>query len=262
MKDLSSVSHREWLTLLEQLADIADPIALHFFKKASLKVEEKDNMTPVSEGDLAIEKEVRRILSETYPDLAVLGEEFGSCPQESPFKLIIDPIDGTSNFIRGIPIFAALLGLEVNGTIVAGVVSAPATKDRWSAARGLGATHNGTPIKVTSVSSLTESQAFYGGLFGKEARGNRDQLLTLLSQTKRQRGIGDYYAHTLVAMGCGEFAIDFGLAPWDLAPLGILVEEAGGKATQVNGDPFSPYTQSILVSNGLVHDEVVRVYKG
>lgn len=261
MRDLSSVSRQDWLQLLENLADIADPIALHFFKKASLKVEEKDNMTPVSEGDLAIEKEVRRVLAETYPNLSVLGEEFGSCPQDAPFKLIIDPIDGTSNFIRGIPIFAALLGLEVGGEIVAGIVSAPATKDRWSACKGHGATHNGVPIHVTAVDKLSESQAFYGGLFGKEARGNRENLLRLLSQTKRQRGIGDYYAHTLVAMGCGEFAIDFGLAPWDLAPLGILVEEAGGKVTQVNGEPFSPYTQSILTSNGLVHEAVISSYK-
>jgi len=262
MKKLSDVSPSQWLALLEQLSDIADPIALHFFNKASLKVEQKDNMTPVSEGDLAIEKEARRILSDTYPNLPVLGEEFGSCPEDSEYKLIIDPIDGTSNFIRGIPIFATLLAIEKQGEIVAGLVSAPATRDRWGASRGNGATHNGKAMHVTKVDSLAESQAFYGGLYGKEARGNREQLLHLLSQTKRQRGIGDYYAHLLVAMGCGEFAIDFGLAPWDLAPLGILVEEAGGTVTQVNGEKFSPYTQSILVSNGLVHEEALRAYNG
>ena len=262
MKKITDVTPAEWLLLLSQLSDIADPLALHFFNKASLKVEQKDNMTPVSEGDLAIEKEVRRVLNQTYPDLPVLGEEFDSCPEDSRYKLIIDPIDATSNFIRGIPIFATLLAVEIDEDIVAGLVSAPATKDRWAASRGNGATHNGKAIHVTKVDSLAESQAFYGGLFGKEARGNTEQLLHLLSQTKRQRGIGDYYAHLLVAMGAGEFAIDFGLAPWDLAPLGIIAEEAGGTVTQVNGKPFSPYTQSILVSNGWVHEAVLNAYNG
>lgn len=255
---------QEWLTLLHELADVADDIGLHYFKKAqsmTLGVDEKENRTPVSEGDLAIEKEVRAILDTKVPGLAVVGEEFGACDENEAIKLIIDPIDATSNFIRGIPFFACLLGLEVNNEIVAGVVSSPAQRDRWWASRGNGSFHNDRKLAVTQIAELEHAQAFHGGLFGNEARGNLDQLLHLLSKTRRQRGIGDYLAHVLVAMGCGEFAIDFGLAPWDLAPLGILVEEAGGKVSQVDGRPFSPYAGSILSTNGVIHDRVVEGYK-
>lgn len=256
---------QDWLTLLHELADVADDIGLHYFKKAqsmTLGVDEKENRTPVSEGDLAIEKEVRQILDTKVPGLAVLGEEFGSCDENERVKLIIDPIDATSNFIRGIPFFASLLAIEVDKKIVAGVVSSPAKNDRWWASLGGGSFHNEQKLSVTMISELENAQAFHGGLYGNEARGNLDQLMNLLSKTRRQRGIGDYLIHVLVAMGCGEFALDFGLAPWDLAPLGILVEESGGKVTHVDGSEFSPYGGSILTSNGVIHQKVVEGYEG
>lgn len=256
--DLRKKTPKDWLDHLLHLADIAEPIAMKHFNNAKLKVEYKDNATPVSEGDLEIEAHIRDYIKQTTPGLSVLGEEFDECNYNEPIKLIIDPIDGTSNFIRGIPFFATLLAIEIDKTIVAGVVSTPATQDRWYSARGEGAYHNGKRIHVSDISDLAASQAFYPGLYGNEARGNREKLLTLLSKTKRQRGFGDYLIHTMVAQGCGEFSLDYGLKPWDLAPLGILVEEAGGKVTDQFGNTFSPYEGSIVCSNGRVHDEVIR----
>ena len=253
----------EWLSLLHRLADSADEIGYHYFKKAQsmqLSVSHKDNRTPVSEGDLAIEKEVRSIVSSEVPELEILGEEFGACSKEAPLKLIIDPIDATSNFIRGIPFFACLMGIEVSGSIVAGMVSSPATKERWWASKGGGSFQNERPLQVSTIKELSNAQAFHGGLFGNEARGDFGKLMHVLSKTRRQRGIGDYLAHVLVAMGCGEFAIDFGLAPWDLAPLGILVEEAGGHVSDISGQTFSVYGNSIVSSNGCLHSEVIEAY--
>jgi histidinol-phosphatase len=256
---LEKNSHKDWLDFLIICADLADPIALKHFANSKLKVEYKGDSTPVSEGDLEIEARVRELIKETAPGLACLGEEFEKCDQSEPYKLIIDPIDGTSNFIRGIPFFATLLAIEVKGTIVAGVVSTAATGDRWLSARGVGAFHNGKRIHVSDITDLSKSQAFHAGLYGNEARGDLNNLLNLLSKTKRQRGFGDYLMHTMVAGGCGEFSIDYGLKPWDLAPLGILVEEAGGKVTAESGELFSPYEGSIVCSNGHLHDTVISL---
>jgi len=256
--NIKTFTPENWLDFLINCAEISEPIALKHFNNAKLKVEYKGDSTPVSEGDLEIETRVREMISTSAPGLAVLGEEFEKCDHDEPYKLIIDPIDGTSNFIRGIPFFATLLAIEVKGEIVAGLVSTPATEDRWFSARGLGAFHNGKKLHVSTISDLSQAQAFHAGLYGNEARGDLDKLLGLLSRTKRQRGFGDYLIHTMVAEGCGEFSVDYGLKPWDLAPLGILVEEAGGKVTDQFGKPFSPYEGSIICSNGHLHDVVVE----
>lgn len=256
---LETISPETWLSFLHTLADHAKDVALHYFD-STLKVDFKSDRSPVTQGDLEIETLIRKEVSLKYPTLSILGEEHGQCPLDAPFKLIIDPIDATSNFMRHIPFFATLLAIEINGTVVASVVAQHATGDRWSAALGKGAFHNTKSISVSTVSDIADSQAFYGGLFGREARGNFDSLMRLLSKTRRQRGLGDYLAHMLVAEGCGEFAIDFGLAPWDIAPLGLIVTEAGGIVTQVNGDAFSPYTQSIFCSNGKFHEELIQLY--
>ncbi len=255
----TDVSPAAWLSFLHTLADGAQDVALHYFE-STLQVITKSDNSPVTQGDLEIETLVRKEVALSYPGLSILGEEHGQCPLDAPFKLIIDPIDATSNFMRHIPFFATLLAIEINGIVVAAVVAQHATGDRWSAALGEGAFHNGKPISVSTVSEIADCQAFYGGLFGREARGNFESLMRLLSQTRRQRGLGDYLAHMLVAEGCGEFAIDFGLAPWDIAPLGLIVVEAGGRVTQVDGSPFSPYTGSILTSNGQFHEALVRTY--
>ena len=254
-----------WLTFLQNCADAADDLSRHYFNKAHLKVETKSNDTPVTEADLAIETEIRRIAAATYPDLPIYAEEYGQCPDDAPLKLIIDPIDGTQNFVRGIPFVGTLLAIEVNGEIVAGVASSAPSDDRWWAAKNQGSYYQRTcrkqdpprKLAVTTVTDLSQSQMFHSSPFGHEATGsNPDTFVKLLKSTKRQRGFGDFYAPMFVAQGAGEFAIDYNLKPWDMAPIKIIVEEAGGKFTDIQGTP-SIYTGTFLASNGHIHQTVL-----
>ena len=262
--DVSKTEHdvttHEWLSLLNQCADEADGIAKHFYDSNSFNISQKSDNSPVTEADQKIEEVIRQLLCDQFPTIGVIGEEFPDKNNDSSIKLIVDPIDGTSNFIRGIPIFGTLLAIEKNKSIVAGVISNGIRNERWSAGKNLGATYNTNPIKISDIKSIEESQAFYGSLFGREARGDFERLTRLLSKTKRQRGIGDFMTHMWVAMGYGEFGIDFGLQPWDIAPIGLIVEEAGGKITAVDGSPFNIYEGTILSSNGRFHDELVSLY--
>lgn len=251
----------DWKSLLVNCADQADDIARHYYDKVDLSITEKEDKSVVSEGDIEIEKHIRSYIASHCPSLEIYGEEFGACDRHAPYKLIIDPIDGTSNFVRKIPVFGTLLGIEIDGQVIAGLVSNPIMNDRWVALRDKGATYNEEPIQVSSIQSLNNAQGFYGSLYGREARGHTDQLLKLLSKTKRQRGIGDFLMHMWVANGYGEFGIDFNLQPWDLAPLGIIVEEAGGVVTATSGASFDIYEGSILSSNGCFHNDIVSVYQ-
>ena len=261
MTNLRDISPTEWLSFLHELADQAKDVALHYFE-STLEVDFKNDRSPVTKGDLEIERFIREQVTLRYPTLDILGEEHGQCPEDAACKLIIDPIDATSNFMRHIPFFATLLAIEIDSKIVAAVVAQHATGDRWSASLNGGAFKNGESIAVSKVDTIEDSQAFHGGLFGREARGDFESLMRLLKNTRRQRGIGDYLAHTLVAEGCGEFAIDFGLAPWDIAPLGLIITEAGGTVTQVNGETFDPYKGSILSSNSVLHNDLLSLYRG
>lgn len=249
-----------YIKILIDCASEADDIARHYYYKKSFTVKEKSDLSVVTQADLEIETKIRDFIFDLDIKMDVLGEEFDSNINNHNLKLIIDPIDGTSNFVRRIPLFGSLLALELDGKVIAGVVSNPISKERWVAAKNKGTSYNGDQIFVSTVSEIYKSQSFYGSLYGQEARGNSSKLLNLLSKTKRQRGIGDFLMHMWIASGYGEFAIDFGLKPWDLAPLGIIVEEAGGVVTQVNGQPFSIYEGSILSSNGQFHDQLVHIY--
>ena len=245
------------LATLHAMADEADAIALSYFQNTTLRVEDKPDHSPVSEADLAIETRIRELSIRALPGYTIWGEEFGLENPTASHKLIIDPIDATRNFIRGLPFFATLLAIEEEGCIVAGLVSAPATQDRWCAAVHQGAYHNNQRIHVSTTSDLSQSQAFYGSLYGSEAETlPLNTVLNLLSKTSRQRGIGDYYGHMLTAMGCGEFTLDFGLKPWDIAPIKIIVEEAGGKVTNLNGE-FSLKNGDIVTSNGTLHSTLL-----
>ncbi|MFQ5513551.1 MAG: inositol monophosphatase family protein [Myxococcota bacterium] len=247
-----------WLRFLEEIADTADPIALRYFRSAELRVSEKSDRTPVSEADLRIEEIVRERVARQHPELGVLGEEQGESAAGAERRLILDPIDGTRNFVRGIPIFATLLAIEERGELVAGVVSAPALNTRWSAARGSGARRGSRPLRVSAGSVLARAQLFHGSLGGVEGSEGVPGVLELARRTERQRGFGDFYQHVLVAEGAGEIAVDPVVSPWDVAPLVLLVEEAGGRATSVSGER-SVYAGSLVSTNGRLHDEALRV---
>ena len=252
---------REWLAFLERLADEADPIALRYFRSQDLHVTEKPNLGPVTEADLAIEEKLRRQTSQAHPALGILGEEQGETAGSGETRLIVDPIDATRNFLRGIPIFASLLAIEQAGEVVAGMVSAPALGTRWSAARGHGAFQGSRRLRVSGIRELDAAQLFHGSLGGVEANHLPPGLSTLVERTERQRGFGDFYQHVLVAEGAGEIAIDPTVSAWDIAPLLVLIEEAGGRATSLQGE-HSIYAGSFLSTNSVVHEQALRVLAG
>jgi len=250
----------EWLRVLTLLANEADAIALRYFRASDLHVTSKPDRSWVSQADLEIESTVRDILVREHPGVGVFGEELGAEAGRGAVRLIIDPIDATANFVRGIPIFATLLAIEDGDTIVAGLVSAPALGQRWSAARGGGAWCGDRRIRVSGVESLADAQVFHGSLAGIEAVPQTARIPSLLAMTRRQRGLGDFYQHALVAEGCGEIAVDPIAQPWDVAPLVVLVEEAGGRATTLEGSR-SIYEGSFVSSNGLLHETALSAFR-
>ena len=245
--------------LAKKVAKAAGKLALSYQEKA-LTIEAKGIQDFVTQADQQVEKQIRQALQAAYPEDGFFGEESESDVQQGQAFWAVDPIDGTRNFIGGLPFFASLLAIEEKGEVIAGMVSAPATGERWWAAKGKGSMYNGQPISVSTISTLKDAQAFHGSLYGCEASKKPEGVLNLLKQTARQRGMGDYYAHMLVAMGCGECAIDFNLKVWDMAPLKIIVEEAGGKLTDVTGKN-SIYNGNVVSSNLVIHDAVLQALK-
>jgi histidinol-phosphatase len=250
----------EWLALLTEIADQADKIALHHFRKEDLRVHKKPDMSPVTEADRRIEGMARMLCRSRYPELGICGEEEGETSGSRETRLIVDPIDGTKNFVRGIPIFATLLAIEEGNEIIAGMASAPALRTRWYAARGHGAFRGKHRLTVSAVNRLADAQIHHGGLSAPDGTRPWPHLLTLAKHAGRSRGFGDFYQHLLVAEGAGELAVDPIVYPWDVAALQVIVEEAGGRATTVAGQR-SVYGGNLVTSNGLVHDEALRVLK-
>jgi histidinol-phosphatase len=250
-----------WLALLVEIADRVDPIALERFRAQDLHVEEKPDRSILTEADLRVEEEARRLVAERHPEIGILGEEQGERVGLGSTRLIIDPIDATANFARGIPVFATLLALEEAGEIVAGVVSAPALGARWTAARGAGAWAGSRRLRVSGISDVSRAQIFHGSLGGNEVPRRVPGMLDLLQGSLRQRGFGDFYQHVLVAEGAGEVAIDPILNPWDVAALLVLVEEAGGRATTLGGER-SIYGRSLVTTNGRLHERALAILAG
>jgi histidinol-phosphatase len=238
-----------------RLADAADAITLARFRAADQVVETKPDLTPVTEADRAVERELRARIATERPGHGIVGEELGT-QGEGPVRWILDPIDGTKNFIRGVPVFATLIALERDGRVELGVVSAPALGRRWWAARGQGAFANGQPARVSRVASLGDANLLYSSLAGWEARGRGEAMTTLLRRAWRTRGFGDFWMHMLVAEGAADVAVEPEVSLWDLAPLQIIVEEAGGRFTDLKGRA-RPDGGSALSTNGLLHDEVL-----
>jgi histidinol-phosphatase len=248
------------LPFLEQLADQADAIALRHFRSAGLTAEWKSDRSPVTLADRGIEEAVRDSVRRRHPELGILGEEEGESGPGG-LRLILDPIDGTRNFLRGIPVFATLLAVERAGEVIAGLVSAPALGLRWRAARGAGAWCGERRLGVSPVGTLAESQLFHGSIGGSREGNPLASLQPLADRVSRTRGFGDFYQHLLVAEGAGEIAVDPTMKPWDIAALQVIVEEAGGRCTSLRGER-SIYEGSLVSTNGRLHDEVVAILTG
>ena len=254
------------LELALALCDIADAITSAAFRRPDLAVETKPDLTPVTEADRGVEQAIRDELSQLRPGDAVLGEEFGGpgAAAGSSRRWIVDPIDGTKNFVRGIPVWATLLALEADGLLTLGVVSAPALGRRWWAARGRGA-HAGTPgggdsapIRVSLVSKLTDAQVSGASLSGWAERGGPQGAVALAMACWRDRAFGDFWSHMLVAEGACEIALDPVVSLWDLAAIQVIVEEAGGRFSDLSGESRAD-GGSAISSNGLLHDEALAV---
>lgn len=246
------------LQLALELADAADAITMKHFQSATLAVRTKVDMTPVSEADEAVEKMIRERLAAERPDDGILGEEFGTSG-DAARRWIIDPIDGTKNYVRGIPVFATLIGVEENGKLLAGVVSAPALARRWWASAGDGAFCNGRQIRVSRIDKIAESHITYDSITDFDQHGGAVPFLALVRRCVRARGFGDFWAHMLVAEGAVEIAIEPAVAAWDMAAVQLIVEEAGGRFSDMRGNARFD-GGSALSTNGLVHDAVLEFF--
>jgi histidinol-phosphatase len=237
-------------------ARAAGEVALRYYR-GGFEVAVKADRTPVTEADREAERVIVERLARAFPDHGFLGEEHG---QQGPRERcwIIDPIDGTKNFVRRIPIWATLLALEDAGAVVVGVVHNPVTGDLYAARRGGGATLNGAPVRVSAVGDLAEAAFLHAGLGIVRAAGYWDGFVRLIDATERQRGFGDYLGYALVAEGKAELYAEVDLKPWDLAPCKLLVEEAGGRFTDLEGRP-TIYTGTALATNARLHDAALAL---
>lgn len=250
------------LTLALALADRADNLTRARFGALDLRVETKPDLTPVTDADRAVETELRELLGRDRPDDSVLGEEFGGTTTFRGRQWVIDPIDGTKNFVRGVPVWASLIALLDDGVPTVGVVSAPALRRRWWAADGHGSFVgvDGAPprrLSVSAVAQLDSASLSFSSLSGWAQRGLRDRFIELTDAVWRVRAYGDFLSYCLVAEGAVDVAAEPEVSVWDLAALDILVREAGGAFTGLDGVP-GPHRGSAVATNGLLHQEVLR----
>lgn len=259
-----------WLALALTCCDAADAIALQHFRR-DLVIETKPDRTFVTEADQAVERTIRAMIAAAYPDHGLVGEEYGTEEGSGSVRWYIDPIDGTHNFMRGVPVFATLLAVEEAGEIVVGVMSAPALGARWYARRGGGAWAQdsigpgaGVPrrIGVSRVAAIADSQLFYSSPVELTASGEAPGFEALIRSAWRDRGFGDFWGYALVAEGAAEATMEVGPKSWDLAAPSIVVEEAGGRMTDIHG-ARTVHGGSALATNGLLHDEILdRLARG
>jgi len=254
------------LALALTLADAADAISLPRFGASDLTVTAKPDLTPVSDADLAVEQRLRSILAEQRPDDAIIGEEFGDSADGSidGRRWVIDPIDGTKNFVRGVPVWGTLIALFDGPEAVIGVVSAPALARRWWAASGAGAFSSfkdGPPrrCRVSAVANLEDASLSYSEPAEWRAAGLTAEFDELCRSCWRTRAYGDFYSYMLLAEGAVDVATEPELNLWDVAALIPIVTEAGGRVTGINGHPSGGTVRSALATNGRLHDQVVTL---
>jgi histidinol-phosphatase len=243
------------LDLAQRMADAADAITMRHFRSVDLRVESKPDNTPVSNADREVERMIRDQLAADRPGDAVVGEEFGESG-EGARRWIIDPVDATKNYVRGIPVFATLIALEEDGDIRVGVVSAPALGARWWASRGAGAFGGDRRLAVSRIGRLADAQLCHAGLEEWRHAGSLDALLELSRKCTRTRGFGDFWQHMMVAQGSAEIALEPDVSLWDMAAIKVIVEEAGGTFTDLSGTPTAAGGDAIS-SNGLLHQQAL-----
>ena len=251
------------LDFARSLADTADAISLERFRAADLRVSTKADSTHVTDADQAVERALRERIAAERPDDAFLGEETtadsgAEASSQGHRQWVVDPIDGTANYLRGVPVWATLIALAVDGRPVLGVVSAPALGKRWWAAEGEGAHSLDGPLHVSAVAELGDASLSYNSIQQWDDDDRLQPLIDLSRMVWRTRAYGDMWSYMMVAEGVLDVAGEPDLKPWDMAALVPIVEQAGGRFTSLDGDP-GPWHGSALATNGLVHDAVVAV---
>jgi histidinol-phosphatase len=253
----------EWQARYEKALEVAHraaQLALAYYEGA-FTVEWKSDQSPVTVADREAEQLIRGSVHEAFPHDGFLGEELGDTPGTSGYRWILDPIDGTRSFVRGIPLWATLIGLEYRGERIVGVCDAPALGQTWHALRGEGVYRNDRRIRVSDESDLKKSLVFYSGVNWFLNVGKENEFLALVRRTDRQRGFGDFYGFMLVAQGSGEMMVEHGVHAWDVGAIQPIVEEAGGRFSNWDGG-IDLYKPDVLVSNGKMHDEVLKILAG
>ena len=262
---------RGWLDVALAACDEADQLALGHFRR-DLHIETKPDRSFVTEADRAIEERIRERIRAAFPDHGLVGEEYGEQEAASDRRWYIDPIDGTHNFMRGVPLFGTLLGFEMDGDMVLGVMSAPALHTRWLAWRDGGAwavelTPGGWDpgtarrLHVSGVDRVADAQLLYASTAELSRSGLVPGFPGLLERAWRDRGFGDFWGYALVAEGAAETMLEIGNHSWDLAAPMVVVEEAGGRMTDLSG-ARTVHGGGVLASNGLLHDEVLAACRG
>ncbi|MFC5185283.1 histidinol-phosphatase [Actinomadura harenae] len=256
------------LRLAHVLADAADDITTRRFRALDLTIETKPDLTPVSDADRSVEEQIRSTLSRARPRDAVLGEEYGRTAGTGAGRRcwVIDPIDATKNFVRGVPVWATLIALMEHDEVVVGVVSAPSLNRRWWAMRDGGAwtgrsLNRAQRIQVSQVTDLSDASLSFSSLSGWEEQGRLDRFLDLTRSVWRTRAFGDFWSHMMVAEGAVDISAEPEVSLWDLAALQVIVEEAGGMFTDLSGIP-GPDGGSVVCTNGQLHAEVLKALGG
>jgi histidinol-phosphatase len=260
----SDAELRGWVEAALGWCDAADEIALRHFRRGAA-ISRKPDRTFVTEADTAIEGLIRERAAAAFPDHGVVGEEMGDQSAGAAVRWFVDPIDGTHNFMRGVPLFATLLATERDGELQAAVISAAALRTRWYAWRGGGAwasDHGESPrrIAVSSIGTIDEAQVLYAGTVDVEGSGRAPGFRALLRSAWRERGFGDFWGHSLVAEGAAEAMVEVDLSVWDWSAPKVLVEEAGGRVTDFDGDRDLD-GRTYVASNGIIHDTVLEILR-
>ncbi len=250
----------EWLSrydLAVQAARAAGDLARGYYE-TTFEVVHKADLSPVTIADQSAEKLIREMVSQHFPQDGFLGEEFGDQPGESGFRWVIDPIDGTKSFIRHVPIWATLIGLEYKGEQIGGIAYVPVFNQMYRALRGDGAYMNERRIRVSDVATLAEANFCYSSVSWFQKFGREKTFLELVASTYRSRGYGDFYGFVLVAEGAMDVMVEHGVNPWDVAATKAIVEEAGGRYTDWNGTP-TIHTPDCVATNGKLHAPTLAI---
>ncbi len=264
LRDGSEDELRGWVDLALEICDQAEVLTLRHFRR-DMVMNRKPDRSWVTEADQAVERVIRERIASVHPDHGLVGEEYGTDAGTGDVRWYIDPIDGTHNFIRGVPHFATLMAVERRGELQAAVISAPALGERWYAWRGGGAWSVGAPgtdaprrLRVSAVSELADAQVVYASARDLLASPLVPGFSRWLDGAWRDRGFGDFWGHTLIADGAAEAMVEVGLSPWDIAAPMLLVEEAGGRVTDLHGRR-TVTAPGFVTSNGLIHDVTLEL---